>query len=151
MLAVLVVVVTVVLLLRAIPRPGGESEDRRLRDEGLPWAVKAYAAAYVVGSLLYSLIAPRSTLGESAVSLLIGVPLFFVLLVLPIIRGSRTGWVIITLLSLLSFIFLPNAESTAVTVITIANGLVSLGLLLHPETQRWCGVRLWGRTPVSDG
>lgn len=68
---------------------------------------------------------------------------FFLLLVVPIIRGSRVGWVAILLLTVGSLFLVPSQEGDADRVRAALYLLVSVVLLLHPQTQRWCRVRLW--------
>ena len=68
---------------------------------------------------------------------------FFVLLAVPIIRGSRIVWTAVMLAMVASLFLVPSQEPAAERAITAVHLVVSLTLLLHPRTQRWSRVRLW--------
>lgn len=107
-----------------------------------PWAVKAYAGLYVVGLLVGVIVAAAQGKIPNLWTIA-GSVLFSVLLVVPIIRGWRAGWVAVLLVSVASIFFVPSQDPAAARAIATAHLGASIVLLLHPQTQRWCRVRLW--------
>ena len=109
---------------------------------GAPWTVKVYAALYVMSSILgFALAAFDGRTPPLWTALLSAV--FFALLVVPIIRGSRIGWTAVMLAMVASLFLVPSQEPAAERAITAVHLVVSLTLLLHPRTQRRSRVRLW--------
>lgn len=116
-----------------------ELKDRSWADA--PWTVKAYAALYVVGYVVGVIVAAIQGKMPSLWTV-VGSVIFFVLLVVPIIRGWRAGWAVVLLLTVASLFIVPSQEPVSARAIAAANQVLSIVLLLHPQTQRWCRVRL---------
>lgn len=126
-----------------------KEKDRWARYRGMPWTIKAYAIAYVVGSLVFSYLWTPPGPSESqlmfAIESVFWMAVFSAVIVLPIMRGSKFGWVFITLLTVATATLIPRATSLIASVVVIVNLVVTLFFLLHPATQQWCRIRL-GRT-----
>lgn len=116
-------------------------EDERKSWDNAPWPVKGYAGLYVLGFVLGLLFFPASG-ARSILLTLAGGLLFFLLLVVPIVRGWRVGWVAVSLVTVGSLFLVPSQEGAVDRIFAATHLVASTALLLHPQTQRWCRVRL---------
>jgi hypothetical protein len=115
-----------------------------------PLTVKLYAAVYVMSALLALVIEDFEGLAAPLIASVIG----FFLFIFPIWRGSKVGWILISVFTVLGLvlIFMPSSplpEGVAYRdadggfdVLGLVTTLSSLVLLVHPDTQRWCKVKL---------
>jgi hypothetical protein len=115
-----------------------------------PLTVKLYAAVYVLSAL----VALVTNQFDSLVAPLIGSAIGFLVFIFPIWRGSKVGWIIIFVLTLpaLVLVFVPSSplpegvgyrdQDGGIDILGLVTTLSSLALLVHPQTQRWCKVRL---------
>jgi hypothetical protein len=106
--------------------------------ETAPWTVKAYAALFVVTSVINSFFRPDGSRVPTWALLLV-IPVMFVLLVVPIVHRSRPAWFIILGITILPVFFLPSTPWPRVLWAGMSL-LAHLFVLLHPATRSWCGV-----------
>lgn len=123
------------------------NKDAAPTDERLdpPLSVKIYAGFYMLTVVVSYAVAPT----DRPVLRFLSSAFWFLLFVLPIWRGSRPGWFFALVLSVLGLILelLPSfgtgeVKTPVIEPFAVVVSLLTIGLLVYPQTQRWCKVRL---------
>ncbi|MGI8774200.1 MAG: hypothetical protein ACR2KQ_04170 [Actinomycetota bacterium] len=111
-----------------------------------PWTVKAYAAIFLIQAVMWpisQLLTSDSGWLSVILSAVLVDGLVFLLFVRPIWRGSRVAWVIVFVFTVAGAVMYFREPAMYGGFFTGAVTALYAALLLHPQTQRWCRVRLW--------